>query len=424
MFNDMEILLEENLNLLIDQQVDLETCLGRITGQRDQIEPLLKLAVTLRQNQALTAPADFRENAVERLRARITPRGVPLAQPARSGLFKHSAPAQKTNSAARPWFHFGRFSAMPLLVTIVLLVVLASASIASAAHNSYPGQTLYPVKQALETARESLTPPGDEALRLHLELADERMQEMERLAGWQEMERIPPTMEEYRGQIHQALTQLETYSNLAALDETGRELADHKQRITRLIQAVAPTAPATQEKLTQLLRDLNQFNAGNTIPGLPADCQDLSCFLMPSSFPTTRPFPSPEPTVSPQWTGLPRLSATPDPKTILPAMTDSENDAEISDWKMQRTEMYEMKTEMKEMQTEMGDMESTWEPSDGNETPYTLPQTTEILQTLAPILTKIPDLKPILTDLPSHLPALPPNLPPIPFPNPFPNPFH
>jgi hypothetical protein len=142
---ELETLLEESLQL-ISQGASLEESLEKIARQRPgsevELRPLLEAAVWLQELRAPTVPAS--------VQARSRTKMINKAISAQTG-WRHSFPYRLLNFAA--------------LVGTVLLVLVLTTSLASA--RALPGDTLYPVKRAVEDTRLWMAP--NEASRLEIE---------------------------------------------------------------------------------------------------------------------------------------------------------------------------------------------------------------------------------------------------------------
>ncbi len=176
--NGLDHILERCLQELA-RTGDIEGSLRRCPEQADQLRPLLELAQMVERGyeyedvpEALGGLAAGRErllDAAAQRRARTNPAAA-------------VAPA-----AQRTW-GLGRLLRLPLatrLVGVLLALVVGigalGGGIAWAAAGSLPGETLYPVKMAVEDVRWALTATPDEHAQLALRLVEERVGEIQAL---------------------------------------------------------------------------------------------------------------------------------------------------------------------------------------------------------------------------------------------------
>ncbi len=140
----LENALDECLSRLSEGE-DLEICLRRFPRLREELEPMLRVAVALRRRASFAAPPAA---ALARARARVMAdagaRRVARPQPAPSRWW-----AQLSRTT------FARAAATLALTVVLLGALLAGGSLVSA--NSLPGDPLYPIKRTSERVRLLLT---------------------------------------------------------------------------------------------------------------------------------------------------------------------------------------------------------------------------------------------------------------------------
>ncbi len=163
--------LEQVLAQCIDDiclgRASIEDCLERYPRWRQELGPLLELAVRL-------PPApDMRPSSEFRARARLA-----LQQEIR-----HSK-ASVWRKALDRTLPLRRVLPVPMLaLSALLLVLLASGGLTYAAQDSLPGQALYPIKTSTEHILLLVTFNSARKAEYHLELAERRVQEMVELAS-------------------------------------------------------------------------------------------------------------------------------------------------------------------------------------------------------------------------------------------------
>ncbi len=100
-----------------------------------------------------------------------------------------------------------RFSVAVALAAILFILVLffgGVGTVAAATRESLPGETLYPVKIAVESLQLAATPDPVNKAELHLALAETRVKEIESLNAKGENENIAATAQSYADQIDEA----------------------------------------------------------------------------------------------------------------------------------------------------------------------------------------------------------------------------
>lgn len=160
--------LEECINAVVDNGQSVAECLARYPQQATELEPLIRLAVAVREASRREAPAHLRDRLQQRLLTEVTPRKMPR----RSLLF--GLPRWATAAAA------------------VLLVAIVAGGTLTTSASSLPGDVLYPVKTAAEGVRLTLARDPDAVADLHLEFAQRRLEETRALAEAQRP--IPPAV--------------------------------------------------------------------------------------------------------------------------------------------------------------------------------------------------------------------------------------
>lgn len=167
--------IEDILALCIEDikagRTTLEECLAKYPDMRAHLEPLLRLASSIQEPPDVKPASDFK------IRARVQ-------------LVEYIHDHQKEG---KPWITSifsglapSRHSVWLKTTAIVLTVVVAFSALgtgtAYAAKDSLPGESLYPVKKAVEQVNRVMTFDEDARIELELSLAEKRLREMEVLA--------------------------------------------------------------------------------------------------------------------------------------------------------------------------------------------------------------------------------------------------
>lgn len=196
-----EDLLDECLKRIIAGEQTIEDCLATHPEEAAELEPLLRLALSVTQASSFKAPYGVRERIEYRIQAAFRERTSPRASPV---VFWR-----------RRWAS---------AVAGLLALLLAGGGTVAASNRSLPDQPLYPVKLAAEQVQVSLTPQDMSKAQLYAKFIERRIQEQQRMAQ--------------RGRA-------------AEMDMLTRRLIDHLDYIERISDKPA-LAPARQRDLAEL----------------------------------------------------------------------------------------------------------------------------------------------------------------------------
>ncbi len=248
-------LLDECLGQIIAGEQTIEDCLETHPEQAAELEPLLRVALSLRQTSSLTAPYGARERIGYRVQQAFRQQARPGAAP--RALWH------------RRWVG---------VVVGLLVLLLASSGTVVASTSSLPDQPLYSVKLATEQVQISLTPRAIARAQLRAKFIERRIEEQRQMA---QRGRIDE-METLNRRLMVHLDYIESISDNPLLSPAERrELVRLRQRINNgalkhqaiyeemLKQATGPAKPRLNEardKLRQryqnVLRSLNRDGGG------------------------------------------------------------------------------------------------------------------------------------------------------------------
>ncbi len=125
-----------------------------------------------------------------------------------------------------------------VIAAIVLALVVSSGGVIYAADAAVPGDPLYGIDQAVESARLGLTHRPESVMRLLLSLADERLLEAEELAAQQDEGNLGLALDNYGATVASLAQTLGTVEGAdraaltALLDNT---FSNHERRLTRIL---------------------------------------------------------------------------------------------------------------------------------------------------------------------------------------------
>ncbi len=168
----LEQMLDRCLDIVIKDDVTLESCLQLYPRHAAELEPLLRIALETRRSLYFTPSAAAKD------RARLALHNA-IRQP------------KATPQWRRPWSLLGSMSpqlsgpyrwAVGAAVSL-LLVVMAGTGVVAASSGSMPGETLYPVKRAVELVRLNTAFNQQAKAQLYVTFATRRSQELAVMAA-------------------------------------------------------------------------------------------------------------------------------------------------------------------------------------------------------------------------------------------------
>jgi hypothetical protein len=178
----------------------IEDCLDRYPSMREQLEPLLRIALAIRE------PPDVKPSPTFKVKARVW---LMDQIHGRQAVTKWSWP--RYSSQVKPILYIKRFSTSMTSVILAIVLVLSAlgAGTAYAAQDSLPGDTLYSIKLATEQAGMMLL--RDDAARAEraLSFADKRVGEMEALAEKGRPQDLDLAVEKYGYALNMTLAMIE-----------------------------------------------------------------------------------------------------------------------------------------------------------------------------------------------------------------------
>ncbi|MCS6845853.1 MAG: DUF5667 domain-containing protein [Caldilineales bacterium] len=310
-----EDVLDRCVAAMQSEGASVEDCLARYPAYRDELEPLLRLAVRLRRAQALTAPPEFHQAAAVRMRnliASASPHPVRRVQPQ----------ATKPGHGV-PWLR--RSPALVTAAIVIVVVLLVTGGTTYASYAALPGTPLYPVKTTIERVQLALQDDWAEQAELHLRFAERRLQEAAQLA---ERGRQPDASLPLGGYVEQvtALLQLvedpalPVEARAALAQQVVQSLAEHEAWLAEMGEAHGAhwqrAVQASQEGRSRAMAATQQETREPPGEGLP-DGSDQR-----EKAPAGQPPTSPSPTHTPSLAPSPSATATPTPSPVAtPTLT-------------------------------------------------------------------------------------------------------
>jgi len=180
----------------------IEDCLDRYPSMREQLEPLLRIALEIRETPDVKPSPSFKVRARVQLMDQIHSRQTVTKWP----WFRY-------NSQVKPIPYRRRFSMVRVIVAIVLTLSAIGGGTVYAAQASLPGDALYSIKLSTEQARMML--PGDDAARAEraLNFAERRVGEIEALAEKERVQDLDLAVEKYDYALNMTLARIERAGN-------------------------------------------------------------------------------------------------------------------------------------------------------------------------------------------------------------------
>lgn len=171
-------------------------------------------------------------------------------------------------------FFFGH--SFRIAAIILAFLLLSSSGIVLAASESKPGSLLYPVKQVVQDAKLAITTNPTARALLHLEKAQDKVEEMQQTVFDTKTNQFEQNAQEYKENIKKAVEEtkeIETQRENTA-QTVNTSLEKHTETLQQL-QTVAPTQAqpalekaidASQKGQQQVQQVIQNNPAGNTLP--------------------------------------------------------------------------------------------------------------------------------------------------------------
>ncbi len=226
----------------------LEECLDRYPHLRDRLEPLLTIALDIRETPDVKPSPFFKIKARVWLMDEISRRSA-----------VRRWPWSRYISQPKPMLLRNRFSTAGVIMAIVLAISAVGGGTAYASQSSLPGDTLYRVKLATEEMRMAL--PGDDLSKAEraLTLAERRVEEMEALASESSADDLARAAEAYCDAMDRVRARLKRAADggLSTVNLTAR-IAEATARHLYVLDAVFDNAPDEAKPAIERARDVSQ----------------------------------------------------------------------------------------------------------------------------------------------------------------------
>jgi len=236
----------------------IEDCLDRYPSMREQLEPLLRIALEIREPPDVKPSSSFKVKARVWLMDQIHER-----QPVTKW------PWFRYNSQVKPIPYRRRFSMASVVLVIILTVSALGGGTVYAAQDSLPGEVLYPVKLATEQIRMIL--PGSDVVKAEraLGFVERRMGEIEALAERGRPQDMSLGVQGYNDALSTTLAGIERASNrgLVTGNITAR-VAEATARHFSVLDKVYDMVPDEAKTAIAHARNVSQTGYFHTLTAL------------------------------------------------------------------------------------------------------------------------------------------------------------
>jgi hypothetical protein len=255
-----EDILAECIDDIKAGKASVEDCLNRYPSTREQLEPLLRIALEIRELPDVKPSPSFKMKARVRLMYQIHGRQAETRWPWR-----------RYHNQMKPVAYVKRFSMSMagVILAIVLAVLGLGAGTAYASQASLPGDTLYPIKLATEQAGMMLM--GDDVARAEraLSLANKRVREMETLAEKGRPQDLGLAAEKYGYALNMTLAEIERAGDRGlATENITALLAEATARHLLMLDDVWDMVPDEAKTAIAHARDMSETGREHALAAL------------------------------------------------------------------------------------------------------------------------------------------------------------
>ena len=157
--------LDDCLERIINRGDTIEHCLEIYPEWADELEPLLRTAVSVKEATSFKARPEFQMATKSKLMSAI------------------AAKREEESKSSSIWSAFQR--RWVVAVTLIIVLLIAGGGTVGASINSLPGDLLYPVKTATERVQAFFTFGNEDKTNLYAKFAERRVEEIEDLVARQ-----------------------------------------------------------------------------------------------------------------------------------------------------------------------------------------------------------------------------------------------
>jgi len=222
-------------------KASLTDCLERYPDMRQELEPLLRIALSIKE------PSDIKPSDAFKVRARVN-------------LMDHIYASQSKQRSIQPvqqasFRHFwstGWARAVAISVVVILCISAAGTGTAYASQSSLPGDTLYSVKLGTEQLQRLVTFDDTAEIELELKFADTRLNEMESIAA-KRPDKISIVISGYEKSLDLAISKAEQTIDIEiSLETVALSILDHLTKLDNIEDSVPEYARASIRNTRQI----------------------------------------------------------------------------------------------------------------------------------------------------------------------------
>ena len=233
MSNKIEDILAQCIEDIRAGTSSVEDCLTKYPSVSKKLEPLLRIALEIRE------PPDVKPSTAFKVRARVQ-----LMEQIHAMRSVTKWPWFRYTGQVKPITYKRRFSMVSIIVAIVLAVCAAGGGTVYASQDSLPGEVLYPVKLGTEHVRVAFAGGDTNKAELYLTFANRRVEEMTALTEKGRPEKVDIAVNGYDEAIAKATQKMEAASS-KGLDivETSELVAEKTSMHLGVLEGLMETVP-------------------------------------------------------------------------------------------------------------------------------------------------------------------------------------
>ena len=212
-------------------KTSLADCLGRYPDVRRELEPLLRIALSIKE------PTDISPSDAFKIRARVN-----LMEHIHASQSGKRAPRSLSQASVRRGWYAGWARTVAILVAVILCISALGTGTAYASQSSLPGDTLYPVKLGTEQLQRVITLDDAAEVELELKFASTRLEEIEAIAN-KRPDKIAIAVTGYERNLNLAIMKAEQVKDgETSLEKVALAILNHLTRLDEIEDSVPEAA--------------------------------------------------------------------------------------------------------------------------------------------------------------------------------------
>lgn len=227
----IEEILDQCIEEIRSGKASLADCLDRYSGIRRELEPLLKIALSIKE------PPGIKPSDAFKIRARVN-----LMEHIHSRRSARRSPGSVSQTGARQVWYTMWLKPVAIAIVAILFISALGTGTAYASRGSLPGDTLYPAKLSTEQLQRVLTFNDAAEVELELKFANTRLGEIGAIAD-KRPDKIAVAISGYERNLNLAVSRAENAGNSEALLETvDLAIIGHLYRLDEIEDSVPEAA--------------------------------------------------------------------------------------------------------------------------------------------------------------------------------------